>query len=89
MGWAVLSNKQKNKALRRDVIAWLYTGATNREGRLALFDDTGQRIDKTIQQIAISQGWAEGWFANPMRPDWMVCRLTPSGRRFLAENAKV
>lgn len=86
MGWAVLSERQKQNVLWHDVIAWLKTGAGNKEGRLALFDGTGQRVDQTVQRAALSQGWVEGWFANPMRPDWMVCRLTPSGRRFLAEN---
>lgn len=88
MGWAVLSEKQKQNALRRDVIAWLQTGAGNAEGRLALFDGTGQRVDPSIQRAALSQGLAEGWFANPMRPDWMVCRLTPAGKRALVDNTR-
>lgn len=88
MGRAVLSERQKQNALRRDVIAWLKTGAGNTEGRLALFDGMGQRIDSQIQRAALSWGWVEGWFANPMRPDWMVCRLTPAGKRALAESTR-
>jgi hypothetical protein len=28
----------------------------------------------------MEQGWAEPWFANPLKPDWLVCRLTQAGR---------
>lgn len=80
----MLSEKRINIALERAVFAWLKTGLNNPDGRLALFDGTGQRIESHIQRAALSQGWAEGWFANPMRPDWMVCRLTPIGQRALA-----
>ncbi|CAM3786070.1 hypothetical protein [Litorimonas haliclonae] len=88
MGWAVLSEKRNNSALRREVLAWLQSGLEQKDGRLALFDGTGQRVSASIQRAAIAQGWAEGWFANPMRPDWMVCRLTPLGRQVLAEGRK-
>ncbi len=88
MGWAVLSEKQNNSALRREVLAWLQSGLAHKDGRLALFDGTGQRVSASMQRAAITQGWAKGWFANPMRPDWMVCRLTPLGRQVLAEARK-
>ena len=32
-------------------------------------------------QCAIEQGWAEPWFKNPIKPDWLVCRLTGKGRQ--------
>ncbi|RKQ71294.1 hypothetical protein DES40_0607 [Litorimonas taeanensis] len=80
----MLSNKNDRRALERHVLAWLKTGENNPEGRLSLFDGLGQRVDPQIQRLAIRNGWAEGWFANPMRPDWMVCRLTLSGQRVLA-----
>ena len=88
MGWAVLSEKRYNAALRREVLAWLQSGLGQKDGRLALFDGTGQRVSASIQRAAIAQSWAEGWFANPMRPDWMVCRLTPLGRQALVEGRK-
>jgi hypothetical protein len=28
----------------------------------------------------IDQGWAEPWFSNPLKPDWLVCKLTAAGR---------
>jgi len=85
----VLFEKRINIALERAVFAWLKTGVNNADGRLALFDGSGQRIEAHIQRVAIAQGWAEGWFANPMRPDWMVCRLTQSGAQALAARRRV
>jgi hypothetical protein len=79
----VLSEKKQITAFERKVLAWLKTGVNNPEGRLSLFDGGGQRIDGKIQRFAIQSELAEGWFANPMRPDWMVCRLTERGRRLL------
>jgi hypothetical protein len=31
-------------------------------------------------QSCIEQGWAEPWFDNPMKPDWLICKLTEAGR---------
>jgi hypothetical protein len=28
----------------------------------------------------MAAGWAEPWFSNPIKPDWLVCRLTEAGR---------
>ena len=46
----------------------------------ALFDEAGRRIDARTIRSCIDQGWAEPWFANPLKPDWIVCRLTCAGR---------
>jgi hypothetical protein len=35
--------------------------------------------EQTIRSC-IAQGWAEPWFANPLKPDWLVCKLTEAGR---------
>jgi hypothetical protein len=37
---------------------------------------------RTIQS-SIDQGWAQPWFANPTKPDWLVCKLTDHGRAAL------
>ena len=66
--------------------AWLGRGLSQPGGKLPLFDETGQRIDARTIRSCIDQGWAEPWFANPLKPDWLVCRLTPLGRG-LAEEA--
>jgi hypothetical protein len=42
------------------------------------------RPTRTIR-ACIEQGWAERWFANPLKPDWLVCRLTDPGRAIIAE----
>jgi len=32
-------------------------------------------------QACLEQGWAEPWFANPTKRDWLVCKLTGAGRQ--------
>jgi hypothetical protein len=46
-----------------------------------LFDEAGAAISPRTIRSCIRQGWAEPWFSNPIKPDWLVCRLTPKGRR--------
>ena len=48
-----------------------------------LFDEEGQRVAKRTVDACLRQGWAEPWFANPMKPDWLVCKLTEQGRKAL------
>lgn len=55
-------------------------------GKLPLFDETGQRIDPRTVRACLEKGWAEPWTRNPIAPDWLVCRLTPSGRAALEES---
>jgi hypothetical protein len=38
-------------------------------------------------ESCIARGWAEPWFANPVKPDWLVCKLTPAGYVVLGETA--
>ncbi len=59
---------------------WLQRGLDQPGGKLPLFDEFGQHIDPRTIQACIDQGWAEPWYANPLKPDWMVCKLTPLGR---------
>jgi hypothetical protein len=51
---------------------------------LPLFDLRGQRIDHRTIEACINHGWAEPWFPNPIKPDWIVCRVTDSGREALS-----
>jgi len=61
-------------------LRYLRRGLTQPGGKLPLFDEEGQRVgDKTVQ-ACIRAGWAEPWFANPMKPDWLVCKITDAGR---------
>jgi hypothetical protein len=62
---------------------WLLRGLSQPGGKLPLFDRDGQKIsDRTIKSC-IRKGWAEPWFDNPIKPDWLVCKLTDSGRRLI------
>lgn len=59
---------------------WLQRGLDQPGGKLPLFDEFGQHVDPRTVQACIDQGWAEPWYANPLKPDWVVCKLTPVGR---------
>lgn len=34
-------------------------------------------------QACIAHGWAEPWIPNPIKPEWLVCRLTAKGYAIL------
>ncbi|WP_448203481.1 hypothetical protein [Azospirillum sp. sgz302134] len=61
-------------------VAWLRRGLDQAGGKLPLFDERGQRVKKQTIESCLKAGWAERWFDNPLKPDWLVCRLTDSGR---------
>jgi len=63
--------------------AWLARGLSQPGGKLPLFDESGQRVSPRTIQSSIDRGWAEPWFANPTKPDWLVCKLTDLGRAAL------
>ena len=60
--------------------AWLRRGLDQPGGKLPLFDEYGQHIDPRTVHACIEQGWAEPWYPNPLKPDWVVCKLTAGGR---------
>ena len=62
---------------------YLTRGLNEPGGKLPLFDREGREIPKKTIEACIAHGWAEPWIANPMKPDWLVCRLTPAGYRVL------
>ncbi len=68
-------------------LAWLKRGLRQPGGKLPLFDDQGQRMNPRTIKACLEQGWAEPWFDNPVKPDWLVCKLTTAGRR-MAEAAR-
>ncbi len=59
---------------------WLRRGIGQPGGKLPLFDQWGQRVSERTVRSCIDQGWAEPWFSNPLKPDWLVCKLTDAGR---------
>ena len=61
--------------------AWLQRGLDQPGGKLPLFDRNGQRVSPRTIKACLEHGWAEPWFDNPLKPDWLVCKLTTEGRR--------
>ncbi|MGE0232272.1 MAG: hypothetical protein AB7O39_13510 [Flavobacteriaceae bacterium] len=59
--------------------AWLKRGVSQPGGKLPLFDGDGKAIARRTILSCIEAGWAERWIENPVKPDWLVCRLTPAG----------
>ena len=80
------SAEAKRQNLARKELAWLRRGLEQAGGKLPLFDRYGQRYDSRTIESSVEHGWAEPWFKNPIKPDWLVCRLTESGRG-IAEDA--
>ena len=64
----------------RAQLRWLSHGLDQPGGKLPLFDAKGQRISERTVRACIDHGWAEPWFSNPLKPDWLVCKLTEAGR---------
>ncbi|WP_439575894.1 hypothetical protein [Phreatobacter sp.] len=60
---------------------WLLRGTSQPGGKLPLFDAAGRDVPRATIRACIEAGWAEPWFANPVKPDWLVCRLTAEGYR--------
>lgn len=65
--------------------AYLARGLKQPGGKLPLFDRHGGRISDRTVRSCIEQGWAEPWFNNPLKPDWLVCKLTVAGRDIVAD----
>jgi hypothetical protein len=62
---------------------WLVRGLDQPGGKLPLFDGEGQNVSERTVKSCIKQGWAEPWFNNPIKPDWLVCKLTDAGRKVI------
>jgi hypothetical protein len=68
--------------------AWLRHGLDQPGGKLPLFDNQGQRVSERTIRSCIEHGWAKPWFDNPLKPDWLVCRLTHLGAVVCQEPAQ-
>ncbi len=78
------SRRSSSRSAPSDVQgAWLRRGLDQPGGKLPLFDERGQRVKKATVEACLKAGWAERWFDNPLKPDWLVCRLTETGRTAL------
>lgn len=60
---------------------YLARGLGQPGGKLPLFDEDGQPVHPRLVRTCVARGWAEPWFRNPLKADWLVCRLTQAGRR--------
>lgn len=69
-------------------VAWLIRGLGQPGGKLPLFDENGRRYSERTVRSCIDCGWAEPWIANPVKPDWLVCKLTGAGRAAAATQAR-
>lgn len=82
---------QKSGGARSGKPTWAQTryllyGLKEPGGKLPLFDKEGQQIDVRTIRSCIEKGWVKPWFKNPIKPDWLVCRLTAAGYRVLGAN---
>lgn len=65
---------------------WLERGLTQPGGKLPLFDGDGRKVNLQVVKKCVECGWAEPWFANQMKPEWLVCKLTSAGRSMLEQS---
>ncbi len=59
---------------------WLKRGLAQPGGKLPLFDANGQHYSPRTVRACLNKGWAAPWIGNPLKPDWLVCKLTEAGR---------
>ena len=62
---------------------YLERGLSQAGGKLPLFDRDGREVAKKTIESCLAHGWAARWLQNPIKPDWLVCRLTAAGYRVL------
>jgi hypothetical protein len=68
---------------------WLERGLTQPGGKLPLFGRDGAHVDPRTVEACLARGWVKPWFDNPIKPDWLVCRLTPAGYRVLGKDPPI
>ena len=66
---------------------YLERGLDQPGGKLPLFDRDGREVPKKTIASCVAHGWAEPWTRNPIKPEWLVCRLSPEGYRVLGHAA--
>ena len=60
---------------------YLARGLEHPGGKLPLFDGEGRKAARQTVEACIAYGWAEPWFANAIKPDWLVCKLSAAGHQ--------
>ena len=76
---AIATGIRPSEAQRR----YLERGLTQAGGKLPLFDRDGREVSRKTIESCVAHGWATPWVHNPIKPDWLVCRLTAAGYRVL------
>jgi len=76
---AAAANANRGGLPTEEQRVYLQRGLSQPGGKLPLFDKNGQEVDGETVRSCIAQGWAEPWFINPIKPDWLVAKLTKSG----------
>ena len=82
------SKTHRNTATVRPTDAqrrYLERGLGQSGGKLPLFDADGREIPRKTIESCLAHGWAAPWFDNPLKADWLVCKLTPEGYAALGE----
>jgi hypothetical protein len=83
-------DEDTNKAAMRPTAPqrrYLERGLDQPGGKLPLFDRDGREVPKKTIASCIAHGWCEAWTRNPIKPEWLVCRLTAAGYRVLGREA--
>jgi hypothetical protein len=78
---ALNDNEREGEVPTLPELFYLRRGLVQPGGKLPLFDLDGQAVAGAIVRRCLERGWAEPWFNNPLKPAWLVCKLTPTGRR--------
>jgi len=81
------ANLKKSVRLSLAQRKWLVRGLTQPGGKLPLFDENGKKVNPQVVRKCVDEGWAKPWFANQIKPDWMVCKLTDAGRDALKSDS--
>ncbi|HOV04957.1 MAG TPA: hypothetical protein PLG99_11160 [Kaistiaceae bacterium] len=68
---------------------YLVRGLDQPGGKLPLFDENGREIARKTIEACVARGWAEPWFENPLKHDWLVCKLTPAGYEAVGARAPI
>ncbi len=79
---SIAASVRPSEAQRR----YLVRGLSEPGGKLPLFDLEGREVPRKTIEACIAHGWAEVWFNNPTKANWLVCRLTPQGYRALGQH---
>lgn len=89
LGTPLTGPHQRDRSAQKPTAAqrrYLARGHDQAGGKLPLFDLNGQEIDHRTIRVCIERGWAEPWFPNPVKPDWVVCRITDQGRLIIGDD---